>query len=120
MKRLLALLLFAILPFQATYALASSYCAHESGAPWHFGHHQHQHKYAQDSGSLDDRSDGSGTSFGQHADCASCHLGVIGLVVAGFDPLIHELAEQVDSNELQSADSLPPPRPERPNWSAAV
>jgi len=116
-KRLFSLLLLATLLFQAAYAIAAPYCAHETNGPWHFGHHAHKH--VQSGGDASDKQP-DGESFGQHADCASCHLGSATFVVASFDQPQDRISDRVAQNEPASAHSLSPPRPERPKWSAAV
>lgn len=45
MRRLLLVLLLALLPLQWSWAAAGSVCAHEAGPSTHFGHHAHQHDH---------------------------------------------------------------------------
>jgi hypothetical protein len=67
-KKLLLILLLAIVPFQFAWAAAGVYCQHENGAAaQHFGHHAHQHQGKSDS------ADGKTKSGKIHLDCSSCH-----------------------------------------------
>lgn len=69
LRRLVLILLLAILPVQWTWAAAASVCQHESiaaGETPHFGHHEHQH-----------HDDGAGVDIdgpGVDTDCPSCHF----------------------------------------------
>ena len=72
-RRLVFILLLAILPIQFSWAVASSYCQHEAGsASEHFGHHQHKHRAAADDASKDQK---AGVLAGADDDCDFCHLG---------------------------------------------
>ena len=67
-KKLLLILLLAIVPFQFAWAAAGVYCQHENGAAsQHFGHHAHQHHGKSDS------SDSKTKAGKVHLDCSSCH-----------------------------------------------
>jgi hypothetical protein len=69
-KRLLLVLMLALLPLQSVWASAARYCAHESthetATSQHVGHHEHEHA-APAAASLPDGADAD-------LDCAVCHL----------------------------------------------
>ncbi len=68
MKKLLLILLLAIVPFQFAWAAAGVYCQHENGAAsQHFGHHAHQHHGKSDG------ADSKTKASKVHLDCSSCH-----------------------------------------------
>lgn len=70
-KKLILILLLAILPIQYSWAAAAAYCQHEQAQHTpHFGHHSHQHQ-ATDEGGKD-----TGTSKQAHSDCEVCHFSV--------------------------------------------
>lgn len=67
-KKLLAILLLVVVPFQFAWGAAAVYCQHEQGASvQHFGHHTHQHH------NVNGKSDHIGTLSQQHKDCGYCH-----------------------------------------------
>jgi hypothetical protein len=81
LRRWIAVVLMCWLPLQAGYAVAASYCAHETGAATHVGHHEHKH--------VDDRSVGDPAALnpaGVDADCAQCHLGCAGMLCDAAAP----------------------------------
>lgn len=118
MRRLLSIFLLALMLVQFSWALAASYCQHETGAvEMHVGHHEHKHRQA-----------GETTNSGQEskvrfvslidADCNVCHacspaVAACAVVVAAsfWKPLF---APRIADLSL----SAPSPRPERPNWVA--
>ncbi|MES2260472.1 MAG: cation efflux protein, CzcI family [Pseudomonadota bacterium] len=69
MRKLILILLLAVLPLQYAWAAAAVYCAHETGTSKHFGHHAHQHQGG-------DRQDEPQTPAKAkvHADCAVCQF----------------------------------------------
>jgi hypothetical protein len=115
MRRLLTLLLIMLLPLQFSYAVAASYCQHESGnAAHHFGHHAHVHKVADH----DDHA-GKGKSKSKlfvDNDCTGCHWGkpeLISEAVAVPAMQAESVLTVSDGPPYRSAD---PHRIERPNW----
>ncbi|MYM69670.1 hypothetical protein GTP45_22900 [Pseudoduganella sp. FT55W] len=67
MKKLLLILLLAVLPIQYAWSMAAVYCQHEPSKVSHFGHHGHQHQAQSDD-------DGAGSSkLSKHGDCEVCH-----------------------------------------------
>lgn len=68
MRRILLILLLAILPFQMSWATTAAYCQHEQGtAAQHFGHHEHRHQ-----ASAADAADKGSAKY--HDDCSYHHL----------------------------------------------
>jgi len=67
-KKLLAILLLVVVPFQFAWGAAAVYCQHEQGTTvQHFGHHVHQHQNA------DENSSHAGKLSQLHTDCGYCH-----------------------------------------------
>lgn len=68
-----------LLPLQATWGMAASYCQHEQGANvGHFGHHTHKHQVAADVSGKAKVS----VSDGIDVDCEVCHLGTVSMASA--------------------------------------
>lgn len=68
MKRLILILLLALVPLQFAWAAAGAYCQHEQGSSsFHFGHHAHTHQTKNDS------PDSKTKQVKAHPDCGSCH-----------------------------------------------
>ena len=45
MRKVMVMLLLAVLPFQFVWGAAAAYCQHEQGSEvTHFGHHFHKHQ----------------------------------------------------------------------------
>jgi len=68
MRRLSALLLALALLFQMSWAVAATYCEHETSpaAAMHFGHHAHVHKSSDAKKTVSDK-------FAVDDDCGYCH-----------------------------------------------
>ena len=111
MRRVFALFLALALLFQFSWAVAATYCGHESSpdAAMHFGHHVHVHK-GTDGKKL------PGGKLAQDDDCAFCHAGhpalvpVVATVVAAAQP------SAAGSTEPSIDASAPPRTPDRPQW----
>jgi hypothetical protein len=113
MRRLFAILLLAVLPFQLAWASAAAYCEHEAGAVAvsHFGHHMHSHSVSSDDSDLK-------LKLKVHHDCSVCNA------VAGH-AVLQQLLYLPGPTEIASVKwSLPgerpgvPPNsvPDRPQW----
>lgn len=114
MRRFFILAMLLLFTAQGAWAALSSYCQHEEGvAAQHIGHHTHQHK-------VDDKSKGSSSSVVDN-DCATCHLGGLGVVPGAASVIPSYLAL---SENIHASPSFPPSinidRPERPKWERAV
>jgi hypothetical protein len=111
MRRVLALFLALALLFQFSWAVAATYCEHESSpeAAMHFGHHVHVHKSA-------DGKKAPAGKLAQDDDCAFCHAGhpalvpLVATVVAAMQPTLATFAEP------PIGASAPPRTPDRPQW----
>lgn len=78
LRRLLFIFLLAILSVQFAWAAATGYCRHETGeARKHFGHHEHEHRTAQDGVSKDIK---ASSSLGADNDCGMCQLSAAQIV----------------------------------------
>ena len=84
MQRIVLILLLLLLPVQWTWAVAASVCRHESSVHAnHFGHHEHRHDHQAGTIPSIDATDDvqSQSDSGVHADCATCHTAVPGLMM---------------------------------------
>ncbi|MBV1775388.1 hypothetical protein KSF73_06630 [Burkholderiaceae bacterium DAT-1] len=111
MRKWTLIFLLIFMPLQLTWAAASRYCQHESGASaLHFGHHADPHALGQLSAqqlNVTDVIDG---------DCAACHVMAV---------VIHELVPQSLPDMMCPGEfpvytmyQAPPPCDaiDRPNW----
>ena len=124
MRRLLAIVLLAVLPLQFSWAAVASYCGHETQiGVEHFGHHDHQHHAdASDVAGLDakldlnpDASDGKAPSA-MDLDCGHCH-GTCGVMLNSTSDLPDALSTAPPTATLDEAGGPhAPTRPERPQW----
>lgn len=111
MRRVFALLLACALLFQFSWAVAATYCEHETStnSTMHFGHHVHAHKSA-------DGKPLSGSTLAMDDDCAFHHAGHAAIVppvhtvVAVAQPALPEFPEPSVSA------SAPRRAPDRPQW----
>ncbi|WP_265942185.1 hypothetical protein [Dechloromonas sp. A34] len=76
MRRWLSIFLVIVLPLQISWALAATYCQHETGSAQRFGHHDHKHD-AEDNEKLAKASPADVDN-----DCAVCHAGSIAALTA--------------------------------------
>jgi len=83
MRRLIALLILALLPIQWSWAEIASYCRHETAAvsQAHPGHHDAEHT-ARDDGKKDEGKRASPSDGG----CSTCHHHGVAAVVADDGP----------------------------------
>ena len=111
MRRGFAFLLTVFLGFQALWAAAAPYCAHEAEPQrLHMGHHAHEHVSPEAAQASPD--DGLATS---HADCHVCH-GAHALALYADTPPPADLRAPLYSNGLSAWPPAPVTLPERPNW----
>ena len=117
MRRWLALFLLCLLPLQVSWAAVADYCSHEHGsATQHFGHHDDEHEVWTDQ--PDDAKQQT-----DPVQTGKSSLGHDHSHLSGFLALLHEHSVST-YNALQPAlrcnaltyPSIPPDRPERPNW----
>jgi cytochrome c5 len=111
MSRVLAFLLAFTLLFQMSWAVAATYCEHEtsSTATVHFGHHAHVHKAA----------DGKQLADGKLAvddDCSGCHAGHAAIAAVGFTTAATGAPSGVDVPPPSLHGSALARAPDRPQW----
>ena len=124
MRRILAIVLLALLPLQFSWAAVASYCGHEEQAgATHFGHHEHQHHAdtvgnAEPVADLDTTADVSGDKVpgAMDLDCGHCH-GYCSVMLTLPSALPGALSTAHPSANLDEAGGAhAPTRPERPQW----
>lgn len=111
MRTLLVLVLIAVMSVQAAAAAVGSYCQHEHDlVVKHVGHHDHQHKKAQQDGYA-----------GTDLDCSMCQIGAIFGLLSKPNLLTLSLPHADPVSVIAGHAPAPPfHRPERPNWPLAV
>lgn len=121
MRRLIAIFLLVLLPFQAVWAAMEPYCLHESAQSQshHLGHHEHQHHVDADGAHHDDGAKDTGKVSAMFDHDHHCCSGV-SLLSAGM-PLPGPLP-QADgvASPLASYASFDATRIERPNWALSL
>jgi hypothetical protein len=123
-RRILAIVLLALLPFQFTWAAVASYCGHETqAAVEHFGHHEHEH-HADLGGDAEPDADlaanadvqGDKAPGAMDLDCGHCH-GTCSAMLTLPSALPCLLSAAHPSAILEEAEgAYAPTRPERPQW----
>lgn len=118
MRRILAIFLLALLPYQFAWSAAAVYCQHEdssrSADVSHFGHHSHVHT-AQPS------QDGSSPSPDNPLvdnDCGVCHLSVVKSLTVGVDNQLTESPQSLRAVVPSPLQSCVLAGLERPKWFA--
>ena len=114
MRRWLSMFLLIVLPLQISWAVAATYCQHETGSTQHFGHHDHKH-HAEDNQKLAKASPSDVDN-----DCAVCHAGCIAALTA-FSSSLPEIGVSADHfRTVPFFFFFPGEQPERPNWSISA
>lgn len=117
MRRVLVVLLMAILPLQMSWAEAATYCQHEDiPAVAHFGHHVHKHVVKEPSS----KSGKTVSKLSVDNDCATCHM--LGAATPpALSPLLSAKAvSRIPTIVVNLLLTSPyPHRPERPKWANA-
>jgi hypothetical protein len=112
MRRWLALVLFCLLPLQASWAAVADYCAHEPSGAQHFGHHDDEHELQP--GNAEDQAQSGTSELGHdHCHCAS-FLGLLGDASVVLSP---SWSGSLRSDKRFPPASPPAVQPERPKWS---
>jgi hypothetical protein len=116
-RRLVVVILMLLLPLQATWGMAASYCQHEREANvGHFGHHTHQHQ-----GGADSAENATGNvANGVDVDCEVCHLGTVPMVIATTGASAIVTSAGPPTTRVPAYDSHVPDGLERPNRTRAV
>lgn len=135
-RRFLAIVLLALLPFQFTWAALASYCGHESQASTgHFGHHDHDYVHAHHAGAssgaglaadlsaaasstpdVTGGADGGMAPGAMDLDCGHCH-GTCSVMLTrplGLPGALSTAPPRATLDETGGAHA--PTRPERPQW----
>jgi len=122
MRRLISVLILALLPLQIGWATVASYCGHESDrAAQHFGHHEHEHHADSGHAAEFDGSKGSGDTganlFGtSDGDCSTCHLHLADAIFLITAPLAGTHALSPPPQPEYRPHAVPTTPPERPQW----
>src|SRR5437763_1560748 len=111
MSRVLAFLLAFTLLFQASWAVAATYCGHETvpATAGHFGHHAHEHKTADGKKQVD-------AKLAVDDDCAACHAAHAALLPVGLDGLAARAPASADFPVPSLHGSALARAPDRPQW----
>jgi hypothetical protein len=119
LRRILAIVLLAMLPFQFSWAAVASYCEHEAQDAGHFGHHQHEHRADADPSAeavaaTDPQADKAPGAV--DLDCGHCHgqCSVMPTLTAKLSGTLSTAPPNASTNEAGGAHA--PSRPERPQW----
>jgi hypothetical protein len=111
MRRSLGLFLAFALLFQMSWAVAATYCEHETSpqASMHFGHHVHVHK------SVDAKKDLAG-QFAVDDDCSYCHAGHAALIATDYAGVTPGATASTAFSQPSLHGSAPARAPDRPQW----
>lgn len=124
MRRVLAIVLLALLPLQFSWAAVASYCGHETeGAAMHLGHHEHPYHADADALAELTADASAGTDAGgekapgaMDPDCGHCH-GYCGAMLTLPAALPGGPGTVPPSATVDDAGAAhAPTRPERPQW----
>lgn len=126
MRRWLTILLLFILPVQFAWSAAAAYCQHEDApAKTHIGHHVHEHKAGNDTGSKasgqhlgESSSAKAGKLLGDN-DCGYCHFSVVKPMVSEAVKLDSTATFSLHAASKKTFSSRGPDLLERPNWRIA-
>jgi hypothetical protein len=114
MKHLIAVLVVLLLPLQLSWAVAATYCQHETtvqGAQ-HFGHHTHVHQDARQD------QQPAGVKLVADLDCSFCHAASV-TVLPDMAGMAMAVAPSAAPLALRDAPLKAPPErtPDRPQWA---
>ena len=111
MRRPLALLLAFALLFQMSWAMAATYCEHETSpqATAHFGHHAHVHKAGDAKKAVADK-------FAVDDDCSYCHAGHVALIATACALIPPQATASAEFSQPSLRGSAPARAPDRPQW----
>ncbi len=116
MRRWLAIILLAFVPFQVSWTAVASYCPHEpTTESSHLGHHEHQHN-ADLTQSADESAEEQKAPGSVDLDCVNCHgwSGAMPLPAAALLPPLNT-SRPVPLVAVFEPAHAPSP-PERPQW----
>lgn len=113
MRRCLIIFLLIFMPMKFSWAAVVAYCQHETGvSAEHMGHHEHQHSDSDGDAKSADFSKVSGTD----PDCGTCHAGCAAVLLGTASLVPSFTVVTTLFVPARSMASLPPDRPERPQW----
>jgi len=117
-RKVMVMLLLAVLPFQFVWGAAAAYCQHEQGSEvTHFGHHFHKHQ-AKVGKTSAGTVDASKQPAGDDADCVACHMSCASVLSETKPSQRVDQAEQAVPSEGHAYSRLLVPSIDRPNWVA--
>lgn len=111
MPRVFALFLAFALLLQMSWAVAATYCGHEttSKTAMHFGHHVHVHK------SIDEKKQVT-SKLAVDDDCLYCHAGQAAIIPMAFDSVVAVASASASFPQPLMHGSAPVRAPDRPQW----
>ncbi|CAN7752958.1 hypothetical protein LJR066_006743 [Acidovorax sp. LjRoot66] len=115
MRRLIAVFMLALLPFQFSWSAVAAYCMHESttAQAQHVGHHEHKH----DADKADHQADKGDQSAGFDIDCSVCHGAGIGALNFPYASRGASHDGSVGAQPHVRIAGVTPTPPDRPRWS---
>jgi len=115
MRRLIAVFMLALLPFQFSWSAVAAYCMHENSTAQaqHVGHHEHKHEAENGIGQADKTGQGA-DQF--DVDCSVCHGAGIGALnwSCAKQGISHD--SRMDSPSGERLAAVTPTPPDRPQW----
>ncbi len=112
-RRLLAIVLLALLPLQFSWAAVASYCEHETSVgAGHVCHHEHPHQANVDDGCPEGPATGAGD-----VDCGHCHGHCTGLLGLPESLSGDRSTATLHTSPDEAGGAHAPARPERPQWA---
>lgn len=144
MRRLIAVLLLALVSLQSSWAVAAAYCGHETSRDAaHFGHHVDGHVTARGDGhghadalgaqQVDGQADadslGATVDAAEHGDtddvgapggghCHDCHASPIGVILPLAQTGVYLSSSAVAAPPLRRLPTPPSQPLERPDWQS--
>ena len=121
-KRVVLILLLALVPIQMTWAAVNVYCADhvESTAAQHAEYHNDHNEHEYTDTDHDDSGESDSQKTTEQAQGHHHHGGTVGLLSSVSLPT-HKTSSSDMHTKLQARISSPPPsQPERPNWYPAI
>ncbi len=111
MSRVFALFLAFTLLFQMSWAVAATYCEHETTprAAMHFGHHVHVHK------SVDGKKPVAG-KLAVDDDCSYCHAEHAAIIAMALPDVGAVASPSASFAQPSMHGSAPARAPDRPQW----
>ena len=111
MSRVFALFLAFTLLFQMSWAVAATYCEHETSSKVavHFGHHVHVHKSVDGKKPVD-------SALAVDDDCGWCHAGHAAIMPVAFEAVVSNAPAAMNFPQPFMHGSALARAPDRPQW----